>query len=130
MDLPGFGESDKPIGAPYDVGLVRAQRRSTRSTRSGSERALLAGNSMGGRVAIEAGLIERERVRGLVLLSPALAWLRDRRWAPLVRLLRPELGLLQLTPRPVVERRGSAARPRRRTTAGRRRAWTSSCART
>jgi pimeloyl-ACP methyl ester carboxylesterase len=64
----------------------------------------LVGNSMGGRVAIEAGLMHRERVRGLVLLSPALAWLRDRRWAPVVRLLRPELGLLQVTPRPVVER--------------------------
>jgi pimeloyl-ACP methyl ester carboxylesterase len=59
---------------------------------------------MGGRVAIEAGLMARDRVRGLVLLSPALAWLRDRRWAPVVRLLRPELGLLQVTPRPVVER--------------------------
>jgi pimeloyl-ACP methyl ester carboxylesterase len=38
------------------------------------------------------------------MLSPALAWLRDRRWAPVVRLLRPELGLLQMAPRPVVER--------------------------
>ena len=69
----------------------------------GVERAHLAGNSMGGRVAIEAGLMDRERVGGLVLLSPALAWLRDRRWAPVVRLLRPELGLIQLAPRPVVE---------------------------
>jgi pimeloyl-ACP methyl ester carboxylesterase len=38
-----------------------------------------------------------------VLLSPALAWLRGRRWAPLVRVLRPELGLIQVAPRPVVE---------------------------
>ena len=59
---------------------------------------------MGGRVAIEAGLMRRDRVRGMVLLCPALAWMRDRRWAPVVRLLRPELGLLQVTPRPVVER--------------------------
>jgi pimeloyl-ACP methyl ester carboxylesterase len=42
-------------------------------------------------------------VRRLVLLAPSLAWPRERPWAPLVRLLRPELGLLQLTPRPVVE---------------------------
>ena len=70
----------------------------------GVRQAHLVGNSMGGRVAIEAGLMQRDRVRGLVLLSPALAWLRDRRWAPVVRLLRPELGLLQVTPRPVVER--------------------------
>jgi len=42
-------------------------------------------------------------VRRLALLAPSLAWRRERPWAPLVRLLRPELGLLQLTPRPVVE---------------------------
>ena len=40
---------------------------------------------------------------GLALLSPALAWLRDRRWLRLVRLVRPELGLLQVAPRPLVE---------------------------
>ena len=38
-----------------------------------------------------------------MLLSPALAWLRDRRWAPIVKALRPELGLLQIAPRPIVE---------------------------
>src|SRR5918999_1023350 len=64
----------------------------------------VAGNSMGGRVAIEAGLIDRSRVRSLALLSPALAWLRERRWAPVVRLLRPELGLLQVAPRSVTDR--------------------------
>ena len=45
----------------------------------------LVGNSMGGRVVIEAGLTDPDRVDGLVLLSPALAWLRDRRWAPIVK---------------------------------------------
>jgi pimeloyl-ACP methyl ester carboxylesterase len=38
-----------------------------------------------------------------VLLSPALAWLRSRPWAPLIRALRPELGLIQPAPRPIVE---------------------------
>jgi pimeloyl-ACP methyl ester carboxylesterase len=103
MDLPGFGESDKPIGAPYDAQWFARAAFDTLDALDVGE-AHVAGNSMGGRVAIETGLIERERVRGLVLLSPALAWLRDRRWAPVVRLLRPELGLLQVTPRPVVER--------------------------
>ncbi len=103
MDLPGFGESDKPIRAAYDAAFFARAAFDTLDA-LGIEAAHLVGNSMGGRVAIEAGLMDRDRVRGMVLLSPALAWLRDRRWAPVVRLLRPELGLVQMTPRPVVER--------------------------
>ena len=102
MDLPGFGESDKPIGAPYDSGWFARSVFDTLDALD-VEAAHLAGNSMGGRIAIEAGLMDRARVRSLVLLSPALAWLRDRRWAPVVRLLRPELGLLQVAPRSVTE---------------------------
>lgn len=102
LDLPGSGESDKPIGAPYDAHWFGRAVFETMDA-LGIERAHLAGNSMGGRVAIEAGLMERERIGGLVLLAPALAWLRGRRWAPVVRVLRPELGLIQLAPRPVVE---------------------------
>jgi pimeloyl-ACP methyl ester carboxylesterase len=102
IDLPGFGESDKPIAAPYDAPWFA---RTVVSLLDALEikRAHLVGNSMGGRVAIEAGFVEPQRVGGIVLLSPALAWLRDRRWAPVVRALRPELGLLQLAPRPIVE---------------------------
>jgi pimeloyl-ACP methyl ester carboxylesterase len=103
MDLPGFGESDKPIGAPYDSEWFARAAFDTLDA-LGVDAAHLAGNSMGGRVAIEAGLMDRSRVRSLVLLSPALAWLRDRRWAPVVRLLRPELGLLQVAPRSVTDR--------------------------
>ena len=102
LDLPGFGESDKPIGAPYDAAwFARAAFETLNAL--GVERAHLIGNSMGGRVAIEAGLVDRQRVGGLVLLSPALAWLRERRWAPVVRVMRPELGLIQMAPRSVVE---------------------------
>jgi pimeloyl-ACP methyl ester carboxylesterase len=103
IDLPGFGESDKPIGAPYNAPWF-ARVAVEALDALGVERAHLVGNSMGGRVAIEAGLAHAERVNGLALLSPALAWLRDRRWLPLVRLARPELGLLHVAPRPVVER--------------------------
>ena len=103
LDLPGFGESDKPIGAPYDAPYL-ARALFDLMDELDLEKAHLVGNSMGGRVAIESGLVQRDRVRGLVMLSPALAWLRDRRWAPVVRLLRPELGLLQMAPRAVVER--------------------------
>src|SRR5918994_222947 len=102
LDLPGFGESNKPIAAPYDAPWF-ARSVFGAMDALGVESAHLAGNSMGGRVAIEAGLIDRSRVDGLVLLSPALAWLRSRRWAPLVKVLRPELGLLQPAPRSVVE---------------------------
>ncbi len=102
LDLPGFGESDKPIGAPYNAPWF-ARVATEALDALGVERAHLVGNSMGGRVALEAGLRQSDRVDGLVLLSPALAWLRDRRWLPLVRLVRPELGLLQVAPRPVVE---------------------------
>ena len=102
LDLPGFGESDKPIGAPYDAPWF-ARSVFAAMDALGIERAHIAGNSMGGRVAIEAGLTDHERIDGLLLLSPALAWLRPRPWAPVLRALRPELGLLQPAPRPVVE---------------------------
>jgi pimeloyl-ACP methyl ester carboxylesterase len=102
LDLPGFGESDKPIGAPYDAPWF-ARSVFAAMDALGVERAHVAGNSMGGRVAIEAGLTDRDRVGALVLLSPALAWLRSRPWAPLIRALRPELGLIQPAPRPIVE---------------------------
>jgi pimeloyl-ACP methyl ester carboxylesterase len=103
MDFPGFGDSDKPIGAPYDSEWFARSAFDTLDA-LGVDVAHVVGNSMGGRVAIEAGLIDRSRVRSLALLSPALAWLRDRRWAPVVRLLRPELGLVQVTPRSVTDR--------------------------
>src|SRR5918992_447362 len=103
MDFPGFGESGKPIGAPYDAPWFARTAFDTLDA-LGVDAVHVAGNSMGGRVAIEAGLIDRSRVRSLVLLSPALAWLRERRWAPVVRLLRPELGLLQVAPRSVTDR--------------------------
>src|ERR671915_1035490 len=102
MDLPGFGESDKPIGAPYNAAWFARSVFSLMDALE-VEKAHLVGNSMGGRVAIEAGLTEPERVDGLVLLSPALAWLRDRRWAPVIKALRPELGLVQLAPKQVTE---------------------------
>jgi len=67
------------------------------------EQADVAGNSMGGRVAIEMGLRSPERVRRLVLLAPSLAWRRPRPWAPYLRWVAPQLGLIQPAPRPVVE---------------------------
>jgi pimeloyl-ACP methyl ester carboxylesterase len=102
VDLPGFGDSDKPIGAAYDarffaragVDLLDALE---------LERAHLIGNSLGGRVALEIALRNPDRVGRLGLLAPSLAWRRSRPWVPLLRLTRPELGLVQLAPRAVVE---------------------------
>ena len=102
MDLPGFGDSVKPLDARYDApyfaGAVTALL-----DELGLESAHLVGNSMGGRVAIEAGLLDPGRVKSLVLLAPALAWLRDRRWRWLLRGPLPKLGLVQPAPRVITE---------------------------
>src|SRR3954454_21783365 len=92
LDLPGFGGSSKPALARYGAQFFARAVLGTMDA-LGIDRAHLVGNSMGGRVAIEVGLREPERVRGLGLLCPALAFVR-RGYQPLVRLLRPELGLL------------------------------------
>jgi pimeloyl-ACP methyl ester carboxylesterase len=101
VDLPGFGDSDKPIGAAYDAPYF-AERAVNLLDALGIERAHLIGNSLGGRVALEIALRYPDRVGRLALLAPSLAWRRDRPGLSLVRLARPELGLVQLAPRPVV----------------------------
>jgi pimeloyl-ACP methyl ester carboxylesterase len=102
FDLPGFGDSDKPIGAAYDA---RFFARATLQLLDALEleRAHVIGNSLGGRIALEFGLTHADRVDRLGLLAPSLAWRRDRPWVPLLRLTRPELGLVQLAPRPLVQ---------------------------
>jgi pimeloyl-ACP methyl ester carboxylesterase len=102
IDLPGFGDSDKPIEAPYDAPWFAATVIELLDE-LGIEQAHLVGNSMGGRVAIEAGLLYPERVRSMVLLAPALAWLRDRRWRWLLRGPLPKLGLIQPAPRVITD---------------------------
>jgi len=68
------------------------------------DRAGVIGHSLGGRAAIELALSEPQRVDHLVLLCPSLAWRRSRDWAGLLRFVRPELGVLQIAPRGMVER--------------------------
>jgi pimeloyl-ACP methyl ester carboxylesterase len=102
VDLLGFGDSDKPLGASYNpefqargvAGLLDALE---------LERAHFIGHSMGGRIALELGFEHSRRTIGLVLMTPAMAWLGERRWAPYLRWIRPELGLIQIAPRPIVE---------------------------
>jgi len=102
LDLPGFGDSHKPNSGSYDAPWF-AQAVTELLDELGIERAHLAGNSMGGRIAIEMGLLYPDRVERMVLLSPALAWLRDRGWKWLLRMPLPQLGFLQPTPRRMVE---------------------------
>jgi pimeloyl-ACP methyl ester carboxylesterase len=113
IDLPGFGNSDKPVGARYDAqwfGSAVVQLLDALEL----DRAYVIGNSLGGRVALEVGLRAPERVEALALLAPSMAWRRKRPWAPALRLVRPELGILPHAPRPVVERIIDRAMPEAR----------------
>ncbi|GAC1437818.1 MAG: hypothetical protein NVSMB51_12710 [Solirubrobacteraceae bacterium] len=101
VDLPGFGDSTKPLGASYDAKYFAGAMVALLDALE-LERADVVGNSMGGRVAIELGLRAPERVRRLGLLAPSLAWLRDRPWAPLLRLVPPQLGVIQPAPEGLV----------------------------
>jgi pimeloyl-ACP methyl ester carboxylesterase len=102
LDLPGFGDSDKPLRAPYDARFF-ARAVLALQDKLGLERAHLVGNSLGGRVALEVALWAPERVHRLGLLASSMAWRKERPWATMLRLVRPELGAIQPAPRPVVE---------------------------
>jgi len=93
-DLPGFGDSDKPVRS-YDAGfyarwLVRFM------DGLGIDRAHLIGNSMGGRVAVETALAAPHRVEKVALLAPSSAFIKGRQYEQVVRFLRPELAWLPL----------------------------------
>jgi pimeloyl-ACP methyl ester carboxylesterase len=92
IDFPGFGSSSKPATAPYSARYF-AETVVALMDAMDIERAHLVGNSMGGRVALEVGMRSPERVGALGLLCPAVAFVH-RGLSPLVRLLRPEFGLL------------------------------------
>src|SRR3954452_1897757 len=78
IDLPGFGDSAMPLGAPYAPPFFARSVVEVLDALD-IDRAHLVGNSMGGRVALEAGFTAPDRVDRLALLSPSLAWLRERR---------------------------------------------------
>ncbi|MBV9802075.1 MAG: alpha/beta fold hydrolase [Solirubrobacterales bacterium] len=102
VDLPGFGDSEKPLWGAYDAPFFT---RSILALLDALEldSAHLVGNSMGGRVALELGLEHPGRTRRLVLLAPSLAWLKPRPWAPYLRLIPTQLGIFQPAPRPLIE---------------------------
>jgi pimeloyl-ACP methyl ester carboxylesterase len=102
-DLPGFGDSDKPLRAPYDAPFFSKAVVALMNALDIGE-ADLVGHSMGGRVALEVVMHAPERFGRVILMTPSLAWLRERRWAAWLRFVRPELGLLQPAPRAAVEK--------------------------
>ena len=102
-DLPGFGQSAAPAASytpAWYAAWVEAFQHAV-----GARRAVVLGNSLGGRVALEAGLTHPRSVRGLVLLTPSPAFRRLRQLVPAARLMRPELAHLpvRLNHRLVVE---------------------------
>jgi pimeloyl-ACP methyl ester carboxylesterase len=92
LDLPGFGSSSKPATGPYTARWF-ADTVVDLMDQLMIDRAHLVGNSMGGRVALEVALREPERVGGLALLCPAVAFVK-RGYHPIVRIARPELAFL------------------------------------
>jgi pimeloyl-ACP methyl ester carboxylesterase len=87
-DFPGFGASGAPhwrYRAAELAGWLEAFQ-----TEVGVKPASLVGNSLGGRVAIEAGLAYPTSVERMVLLCPSPAFRRMRHFVPLVKLLPPD----------------------------------------
>ena len=61
VDLPGFGDSEKPIGATTMLASSPAAAVDLLDALE-LDRVHLVGNSLGGRVALEAGLLHPDRV--------------------------------------------------------------------
>ena len=93
-DLPGFGESGKPVRSYHAAFFARWLRDLLARLRL--DRVHVIGNSMGGRVAIEAGLRFPGRLDRLVLLAPAPAFISGREYVRIVRWLRPELAMIPI----------------------------------
>ncbi|MFB7028180.1 MULTISPECIES: alpha/beta fold hydrolase [unclassified Streptomyces] len=101
VDLPGFGASDAlPEGAPYGLSTVVPVLGAFCGA-LGVERPHVAGNSLGGLLALELG---REKlVRSVTALSPAGFWTEaERRYA--FGTLRAMRGAALSLPVPVIER--------------------------
>jgi pimeloyl-ACP methyl ester carboxylesterase len=98
VDLPGFGDSDKPFPAAYDAAMFARWVRALLDALE-LDRVHLLGHSMGGRVALEVGMRDADRIDRLVLMTPSMAWLSQPGWAKSLKLVRPELGFIQPAPK-------------------------------
>ncbi len=90
-DLPGHGASDKPVSTEY---TPRNYARTVRRLMDALEidRAIVIGNSLGGRVALELAVRSPDRVRALALLAPAVPGFRVRYVLGFTRIIPTELG--------------------------------------
>jgi pimeloyl-ACP methyl ester carboxylesterase len=102
IDLPGFGDSDKPFPAAYDAAFFSKWVEATLDA-LGIERAHILGHSMGGRVALEVGMRVPDRSERIVLMTPSMAWLAHHPLTPFLKVVRPELGIFQPTPKHFVD---------------------------
>ena len=113
-DLPGFGASSKPIRT-YNAEFF-SKWATGFMDKLGIQKAHFIGNSMGGRIAIEMGLREPDRTERICLLAPSPAFLKNREFVRLVKLLRPELAAIPMFLRQkdvVIGTKRMFARPRR-----------------
>jgi pimeloyl-ACP methyl ester carboxylesterase len=86
-DLPGHGATEA-VSDSYDAAFL-GRWLSAFFDAVDVERPVLIGNSLGGRTALEAALEYPDKVGGLVLLAPAVAFRKMRQFIPLVRRLNP-----------------------------------------
>lgn len=93
-DLPGHGATEA-VSDTYDAEFL-ARWLLAFLDATHLEHPFVIGNSLGGRTALEAALLAPERIRGLVLLTPAMAFRKLRQFIPVVNVLRPELARLPL----------------------------------
>jgi pimeloyl-ACP methyl ester carboxylesterase len=87
-DFPGFGASDAPRWRYRPADLARWLIAFMAEV--DARPAALVGNSLGGRVSIEVGLLAPDAISRMVLLCPSPAFRRMRQFVPLVKLLSPD----------------------------------------
>ncbi len=98
-DLPGHGESEKPVTDYSPRFYARALRHLLDEL--AVDQAFVVGNSMGGRIALELALRSPTRVAGLGLLSPAVPGFRWRYVLGFTKVIPTEFGAI---PFPLRER--------------------------
>ncbi|MFD6186048.1 alpha/beta fold hydrolase [Streptomyces goshikiensis] len=106
VDLPGFGASQPlPAGVPYDLATV-ARALGALCAALGVDRPHVAGNSLGGLLALEMG--RTGLARSVTALSPAGFWTEGERLYAFATLRAMRAGARAL-PRPALERLSRSA---------------------